>query len=694
MITKLVIKDYVARKCPYLVSLELEDKTLVDLLKKSIDNQAKYRELIEDEKSEFGSESDGEYGLEINEILKDHLSIRKQIEEYQKKQNRNSVEELISKYDDNQLLSKLSRKYFEIKYGNNHCVRCDVDKSGNDILDQFKIVTNTQKYLLDESIKVIFEGQVEVDDELRARFDVLIKNEDGSLSIIEVKGTNDVFEHPSENKKTNYNLDSKIKDKYLYDLLFQYYVYSKAGLNIRNLGYMFTNRRFELGKMSFPVDDSDLDNLFIIKNNINLASGVVSLKQYFDDHTYVFVGKGKNQKKAKDSIEEVIESIKKIASQKNIKPCKHYLCKKTPSCEFINMCFDDANNDNSIFKLTGWSWVGGSPDVTKELIDNDKIEKLSQISQNPFPKFKKNGNPSNAHLQVEYQKGSIKEKYVINRELIREIIEEDYLNEQIDYLLFFDFESFQYPIPLVANSNPWQQVVSQYSMHIVKKGYDLSKHDYTNGYGGGVKHYEYIGNPDTDKYNNPSIELFKTLKKQLEESGINPYADNYRVVVFNQGFEKSRMNEFVKDFDLICDKDLVRFVNAFNERVVDLLNFFIKGAFYCKEYNGRASLKVVQPSLTNDKDVLEFYRDKLQFDLKESLEYRNNLVYNGSICLDLYKSLLIRSHLNQQNIGISTDELLKQALAYCKIDSWGTVIIYDIIKNVHLKKLKIDAKEN
>lgn len=38
------------------------------------------------------------------------------------------------------------------------------------------------------------------------------------------------------------------------------------------------------------------------------------------------------------------------------------------------------------------------------------------------------------------------------------------------------------------------------------------------------------------------------------------------------------------------------------------------------------------------------------------------------------------------------DEMLNQALAYCKIDSWGTVIIYDIIKNVIEGKLKLKAK--
>ena len=47
MITKTVIKDYVAKRCPYLVSLELEDKSLIALLKKSVENQKKYQELAE-----------------------------------------------------------------------------------------------------------------------------------------------------------------------------------------------------------------------------------------------------------------------------------------------------------------------------------------------------------------------------------------------------------------------------------------------------------------------------------------------------------------------------------------------------------------------------------------------------------------------------------------------------------------------
>lgn len=687
MITKTVIKDYVAKRCPYLVSLELEDKSLVALLKKSIENQTKYRELAEEESD---SDDDGGDGFDLYETLKDYPYLKKEIEQFEKTVKKNPAEELIDKYNDNQLISKLSRTYFEDMYGKDKCGRCDIDKDGNELLDQKEILGLTFRYINDPNIRVIFEGQIEIDG-LRARFDILLKNNDDTFELIEVKGTNDVFTHPSKDGIKNYDEDNRIKEKYLYDILFQYYVYAKAGYHISELGFMFTNRDFELGKLTYPVDRSELYKLFVIKREINLKEGTVPLKQYFDDKQYIIAGRGDPL----PTIEDILDDIDRFSKDSDVHPSMKYECRKGPRCELIDMCFDDANDPDSILKLTNWNLYGGYFGTTKKLIDNG-AKKISELEPNPFPYVNKKGKRLNAYLQVEYQKGHIKEKYVISRQLIKEIIERDYYNDDIDYLLFFDFESFQYPIPLVEHSHPWKQIVSQYSMHIVEKGYDLTKHDFAKGVGGGVKHYEYIANPEITKYENPSIALYETLKEQLEEYGIDPYAKNYRVIVFNQNFEKTRMNEFSIDFSGLVDSELIRFVNNFNNNVVDLLDFFTSGAIYCIDFHGRGSLKVVQPTLAADKDVLDYYNKILPFDLTDSLDYHKGdkcLVYNGGICLDLYKSLIVRSHLNEQNIGPSTQDLLNEALAYCKIDSWGTVIIYDIIKNIFLNKLRIDDKE-
>ena len=691
MITKTVIKDYVAKRCPYLVSLELEDKSLIALLKKSIENQNKYRELAEEEQMDsFGNSGDDDDSFDLYEVLKDYPYLKKEIEEFEKTVVKNPAEQLIDKYNDNQLISKLSRQYYEDLYGVEHCGRCDIDKDGNELLDQKEILGLTFRYINDPNIKVIFEGQIEVDG-LRARFDVLLKNGDDTFELIEVKGTNTIFLSSAKDDA----IDTRIKDKYLYDLLFQYYVYKKAGYPIKELGYMFTDRNYELGKLTYPVDRSELFKLFVIKREINLEAGTLPLKQYFDEHRYIYSTRGKTPKVERLTIEEILDDIERHANDKTVAPKIDYLCKKGPRCELIDMCFKDADDPNSIFRLTNWGSFGGDYRIMKQQIDQG-VTKISDVDISAYPIVKKNGCPSNAYRQIEYQKGDIKEKYVIVRSLIKEIIERDYYNSDIEYLLFFDFESFQYPIPLVEHSHPWKQVVSQYSMHIVKKGYDLAKHDFDKGKGGGVTHFEYIANPDITKYENPSIELYKTLKKQLEESGLDPYASNYRVVVFNESFEKGRMKDFIEDFSSLCSDELIRFVSNFRNNVVDLLDFFTSGSIYCIDFNGRGSLKVVQPTLAADQDVLDFYNKKLPFDLTYSLDYHKGekcLVYNGGICLDLYKSLLVRSHLNEQDIGPSTQDLLNEALAYCKIDSWGTLIIYDIIKNIYLGTLKIDAKE-
>ena len=601
---------------------------------------------------------------------------------------------LIEKYNDDQIVSKLSRTYFENLYGKDKCARCDVDGDGNDFVNQAAIVSATQNALKDKNNKVIFEAQIEFND-LRARADVLIRNDDGSFNIIEVKGTNDVFKHPDHHPE----IDSEIKDKYLYDMLFQYYVYSHAGMNIRSLAYMYTSRDFEIKKHSYPTADEELNDLFVIKDHINIKDNPMSLIKYFDGDFYHSLSRNKKKEDPdKHLIEPIISTIRDIAKQTNIKPVKDYLCCKRPACPFISMCHgEEAEDPNSVFRLTRWGIFGGFHGRTNQILKSG-IDKISDVVPETygFSEFKKDGQRSNAYTQIEYARGNIKESYVIELKKVEEILKKDYMNDDIDYLLFFDFESFQYPIPLVEHVCSWKQVVSQYSMHVVKKGYDLSKHDFEKGKGGDVTHFEFIANPNISKYENPSIDLYKTLKSQLESIGIDPYANNYRVVVFNKSFEKTRMKDFITDFATIASNDLIRFVTNFRENVVDLLDFFTSGAIYGKEFNGRGSLKVVQPTLADDKDVVAFYKKTLPFDLAYSLDYHKGdkcLVYNGAICLDLYKSLLVRSHLGEENKGdLSTKDLLAEALAYCKIDSWGTVIIYDVIKNVYLGKLKLDAK--
>lgn len=698
IITKVVVKDYVSKKCPYITSMELLDRGLIELLKKSDANQEEYKELFLEEKetvsSELKEEGEDEKFFDILSVLRDYPHLKKQLSYFDKHVKKNPAELLIEKYNDDQLVANLSRRYFELRYKGQKCIRCDLDQDEQPIVNMDLLTRVTEDYLKDQTIKLFFEGQIEYGD-MRARFDALIRNDDGTFDIYEVKGTNDVFAH-----KTNHpEIDTRIKKKYLYDLLFQYHIYQKYFKGqIRNVHYVFTNRDYRLKNLSYPVCDEELEQLFVEKGEINLGTGTISLREYFDSDGYV-----ENSRTIVEPLETILEEIRTIAKLSSVSPKKMYACRKGPLCPFMNSCFKDVqDNPNSIFKLTNWGEYGGDWHRTRGLVDDEGIYQISDIVNLETHKFtqlrgKDEDKRSNAYTQILMQKDQIKEKYLIDWKRMETIINEDYLKEGIDYLLFFDFESFQHPIPLVKHLGPWKQVVSQYSLHVCKRNYDLTKHNFDEGVGGGVTHFEYIADPDVMGYENPSIELYQALYNQLVSSGIDPIGDNYRVVVFNQNFEKTRLEEFGKDFGGIADQKLQQFVAKFRDNVVDLLHFFTYGAIYCRDFNGRGSLKVVQPTLANDKDVIAFYKKvhKLPFDLGYSLDYHKGdkcMVYNGGICLDLYKSLIIRSHLGEQNKGTSTKELLDEARAYCKIDTWGTVIIFDVIKNIYEKNLKLDAK--
>ena len=60
---------------------------------------------------------------------------------------------------------------------------------------------------------------------------------------------------------------------------------------------------------------------------------------------------------------------------------------------------------------------------------NAGIEKISDVDLSNYSEFKKNGDYANVYTQIQYQKGNIDEKYVIVKDRIKEILENDYIAE-------------------------------------------------------------------------------------------------------------------------------------------------------------------------------------------------------------------------------------------------------------------------
>lgn len=200
-------------------------------------------------------------------------------------------------------------------------------------------------------------------------------------------------------------------------------------------------------------------------------------------------------------------------------------------------------------------------------------------------------------------------------------------------LYFIDFETFQLAIPEHDGTKPYQQLPFQYSLHIVEKE------------GTEIQHKEFLAEIDD-----------KDFLRHFAENMIKDIPENGSVIVYNMGFEHSRINELAKMFPDLAD-ELMRI----NNNMVDFLPPFKKRQFYTKEMQGSASIKKVLPAL---------------FPNDPELDYHNlPVVHNGSEASDTFLSLKGKSKEEQE-------KLRNGLLVYCELDTYAMVKIWEKLKEV------------
>ena len=199
-------------------------------------------------------------------------------------------------------------------------------------------------------------------------------------------------------------------------------------------------------------------------------------------------------------------------------------------------------------------------------------------------------------------------------------------------LYFLDFESYQDAIPQYNGTKPYQQLCFQYSLHILDKD-------------GNLIHKEYLH----DKYDeNPIYGLSEQLCKDIPKDAC--------VLVYNDGFEKSRLKEMANMIPELSDHLL-----SIRDNILDLLPIFKNQFYYVKDMKGSASIKYVLPALyPND----------------ESLNYHNlDQVHKGDEASAAYLSL---KDLSNDDREILRNNMLK----YCKLDTYAMVKVYEKLKEL------------
>ena len=266
----------------------------------------------------------------------------------------------------------------------------------------------------------------------------ILKNDVDGVEIYEVKSS------------------TEIKDIYLDDVAYQYFVLTNLGLNVKNASVVYINNEYVRGK------ELDIGQLF----NIEDVTVIVQEKQ----------------NEIKNNIEMINEFMQ--AHDKDNEPEKELgvECFDPYPCAFWQYCTEDLPKPN-VFDISGM-WKSKKFEKFYEGKISFKDLENEKINQKYLE-------------QIDFELNDLEPK--IEKEPIEKLL------NSLNYPLYFiDYESCQYAIPEFEGTKPYQQIPFQYSLHIIKEE------------GAPIEHKEFLAEADDD---NLIRNFAESMIKDLPEDG-------------------------------------------------------------------------------------------------------------------------------------------------------------------------------
>jgi len=221
------------------------------------------------------------------------------------------------------------------------------------------------------------------------------------------------------------------------------------------------------------------------------------------------------------------------------------------------------------------------------------------------------------------REAAISGKPYVNPRQIRAFI------EGLEYPIYhLDFETFNPAVPPFDGTRPYMQIPFQYSLHIEQAD-------------GTIEHQEYLHTAPTD----PRKALFEQLHRDIGTQGT--------VLAFYEIFEKSRITEWAN-----AAPEYQTWAENLTARMQDLLTPFKQFYYYHPDQQGSSSIKKVLPVMAD-------------------LSYKGMAISNGGEALSAY----VRHFVNNQPHD-DKQQLIKDMLAYCKLDTWAMVWILRRLKEL------------
>lgn len=268
-------------------------------------------------------------------------------------------------------------------------------------------------------------------------------------------------------------------------------------------------------------------------------------------------------------------------------------------------------------------------------VDKYSIYNLTRITPKKIGELEDLGVSLIGDIPSDFELAETQERQVTaTRTGVRKIDQEEiksFLDTLEFPLHFFDYETVMSVIPIFDGTRPYQQIPFQYSLHIQDKP------------NGELRHKEYLHTAHSD----PVPALLKQMQEDFEDKG--------SVISWTKRFEMTRNDEMGKLYPKYA-----KFLRNVNDRMVDLMDPFIKGWFIDKDFLGSASIKRVLPVLVPE------------------LSYKELEVSHGGMAQRIWMETMLKG----KNID-SKDEIIGHLKEYCALDTYAMYAIYKyLVENV------------
>jgi hypothetical protein len=227
-----------------------------------------------------------------------------------------------------------------------------------------------------------------------------------------------------------------------------------------------------------------------------------------------------------------------------------------------------------------------------------------------------------AHQQDQVQVTKLDE-IIIDKESIK-----NFLNDIEFPAYFLDYESINHIFPPFDHTFPYQQVVFQYSLHVMDEE-------------GNLTHKEYLHDTNT----NPAESIIEHLQQDIGNKG--------SIIVWNKTFECSRHKDYAKLYPAHAS-----FFEDLNERTIDLADIFSKRLYLDKRLKGKYSIKKVLPLLCPE------------------LSYKELGIQEGSTASRSWREAII------DGTRPDRDQILADLREYCGLDTYAMVAIYEKLNSL------------